>query len=125
MFAGMLSTGITGSAMLASMPKRAPPPAATRAPPEFRLYGLARQIAKSRKSQTEIAREVGIGRSHMSNVVSGKRGVSAIVAARISAAVKASLDELLNEQNNTISLDGIEEEDRAAIVRMVERLRGR
>lgn len=96
--------------------------------PEITLEHLGAWVRQSGKRQNVIADAAGIGESHLSLAMAGKRGVSMLAAARLAKALGIGRDEILRAPGpgptpNVISLDEFDEGERRIIRNMVEGIR--
>lgn len=104
-------------------------PKPVRREPDHKLAHLSAWLAMTGKKQTYVADIAGIGKSHMSLLVSQERGSSMAGAQRIADALEITLSQLLNgppgvvPKEETITLEGLDERSRSAVRNLVEELR--
>ncbi len=65
--------------------------------PRFKFH-----LARLDTDQHEVARAVGVGAAHLSAVVTGRRPLTADLAARIAEALGVGVDEITEKQESTL-----------------------
>ena len=94
-------------------------------PPAYRLEHLRAWLAQSGMNQIELAEAAGLGRAHVSMIVSLSRGVSVLTATKIAKALGIPLGDLMQAPGDTelVSLAGLTREERRIVGSFIDSLK--